>query len=136
MRTLLCFFAAAALSTHTTTRVQPEPMFASVVSTDSTQRPTINVEMEGALFQSLGVIGTTGTVWLTGNRGTVTGVVRAELTAKPGELTFSVSPSDPELELRVWPISGAATPRFEARGRTVVVGRSASGEFYVKSGGR
>ena len=100
-----------------------------------TQHPTINVAMNGELFQSLGIAGTTGTVSLYANGGTATGNLRAELSAKPGELTFSVSPTDPQLELRVWPISGAATPRFRARGRTVVVGRSASGDFYVKGGG-
>ena len=134
MKTLLFLFVAAALSTQTATRVQPEPMFASVVSTDSTQRPTIDITMDGEIFQTLGVVGTTGTVSLKAKRGTATGVLRAELTAEPGEMSFSVPSSAPELELRVWPMSGAATPRFWARGRTVVVGRSASGEFYVKGG--
>ena len=130
--TLLLVLATTAFSTQARPVLKPEPMLARVQSADSAQQPTIQITIEGSLFKSLGIArGTSGTLSLRENGGTGSGILRAELSTEPGVLVFSAPPIGPELELSVWPPSGAAVPRYQARGHTVSVTRSASGVLSV-----
>jgi hypothetical protein len=126
--------SVAALSLQTQPPTPAEAMVASIQSADSTRRPTIRIELTGSLFKSLGFAkGATGTLSLGGNAGTATGTLSAALSGEPGALVFSTAAADPELELRVWPSSGVAVPRYQARGHTVKVIRAANGVLAVQS---
>jgi hypothetical protein len=131
----ILFLAATTLAAQDkASRPNEQPMLASIRSVDSSATPTIRVSMGGRIFKSLGVEGQTGSVKLDGNSGTAMGVLSAELTADVGEMSFSVPVFGPELELVVWPRSGASAPRFHARGHTVRVYRDRSGVLGVKTG--
>ena len=127
--------AVAALAVPATAQTVSEPMRLSVQSTDSTQRPEISIRLTGSLFQSLGIAeGTRGQLSLgPGGSGTATGMVVGELAVGVGELVFSVPPSGAEIEVRVWPASGTATPRLVGRGHEVRVVRDATG-LRVRTG--
>jgi len=133
---LLLLVACAHTSPGPTPQVASEPMRATIRSSDSTQQPPIAIVIRGDLFKSMGIqTGTVGTLSLDRDAGgTATGMLAAELTARPGEMSFSVSRTGPELELDVWPSSGATTPRLHARGHTVRVIRGPSGVIAVSTG--
>jgi hypothetical protein len=132
----LLLFSATLAAQDVDKKPNLEPMFAKVRSADSTQRVTMHVSSKGQLFESLDVAeGEVGSVSLKGGSGTATGVVVAELTTRPGALTFSSALNGPDLEVTVWPRSGAAVPRLWARGRTVrVVRDSSTGGLRVEAG--
>jgi hypothetical protein len=131
---LITLAVAAGLSTKAGAQEPTPSMLASIRFADSTQRETIRIVIQGQLFSSLGFAkGDTGTLFLSDSTGTATGTLRAELSELPGRLLFSVPFNGPELVLNVWPISGAAVPRYSARGRTVEIYRSADGVLVARS---
>lgn len=113
-----------------------EPMRAEIRSADPSQHVTMRVSIKGQLSQKLGVAnGEVGSLSLNGNAGLATGVIVAELATEPGALTFSSGLTGPDLEIKIWPASGAPTPRLWARGRTVrVVRDSSTGGLRVEAG--
>lgn len=135
MKTLLVALASiAAIAAPLPTSAPAEIMLASVQSADSTRQPNIRIELSGGLLKSLGFAnGATGTLSLSGRGGSATGTLSAELTDESGALTFSTAASDPEIEVRVWPGSGAPVPRYQARGHRVRVVRAADGTLGVQA---
>jgi hypothetical protein len=112
-----------------------EGMILSVRAADATQPVIMHIRLSGELFASLGVAeGQTGTLRLEGDRGTATGIITGELASGAGEIMFSSSRLGADLELAVFPASGAMRPRLFARGRDVRVVRASSGTLMVQSG--
>ena len=110
-------------------------MFVRVRSIDSTRETPIRVTISGRIFQTLGFAkGDTGHLALHGNSGTATGTITGELAKAAGTMTFASSPLDAELELTVWPTSGARTPRLWARGHNVQIVRNERGQLRVRAG--
>ena len=111
-----------------------DPMLASIRSVDSTRSARTQIALSGGLFKSLGFApGDFGTLTMSGRGGTAIGTLRAELSDYPGSITFSSADSEPEVEVRVWPSSGAPVPRYEGRGHVVRIVRGADGTLAVQA---
>ena len=131
---LVALIAFVAAATPAMAQQPAGRMLLSVRSSDTTRVAEMTIDVRGQLFQRLGISeGTTGSLRLEGDGGSATGTVVGEISEKTGELVFTTSLTGPELELRVWPASGAL-PRLVAVGHTVRVVRGASGRLEVKTG--
>ena len=112
----------------------PDTMVAIIRATPSSDMTPISISLRGALFHSLGVASRQGSISLSGDGGTATGVIAAELSRDAGRMTFSSPVKGPELEIVVRPRSGARVPVLRATGHVVTVVRDGSGALAVRTG--
>ena len=131
---LLLLLATSAVAQGRQPAAADEPFIVRVRAADSTRQASMRITIRGQIYKSFAVDKPyPGSLHLEGRGGTATGTIVGELSQHPGQLTFASDVAGVELEIVVKSQSGAATPRYVARGKTVRVVRSETGVLSVES---
>ena len=131
---LLAVVATTTMAQDRSVAVPGAEYLLRVRAADTTKQAEMRITMSGRVLGSLGATKTAnGSVSLSGNGGTGTGTVVGSLMASRGRITFSSGLLGDALELVVTPVSGAATLRLLAIGKTVSVEYPDGGPIRVES---